>query len=218
MEKVIPHSTKSGLLLMGFAVAGTALLAATYLMTRDIIAESEKQAKLALIGQILPKNLYDNDILHEVRELPPAAGLGNKEATPLYVATLGGQPAAAVFEAVAPDGYAGRIKLLVAVRADGELSGVRVVDHRETPGLGDYIVIAKDNWITRFDGLSLAKTSAQDWKVKKDGGKFEHRSGATVTPRAIVKAVHKALLYVDGNRERFFAAQPVLSSGKEGAK
>lgn len=207
METVLRHSTKSALLLMGFAVVGTAMLAATYSLTRDIIAESEKQAKLALIGQILPKTLYDNDLLREVRELPPAAELGNPGATPLYLATLGGQPAAAVFEAVAPDGYAGKIKLIISVKADGELAGVRVVDHHETPGLGDYIVIAKDRWITQFDGLSLAKYAAPDWKVKKDGGKFEHRSGATVTPRAIVKAVHKSLQYVADNRSRFFPSQ-----------
>lgn len=220
MESVLRHSTKSGVLLMVFAVVGTALLAATYLMTRDIIAESERQAKLALIGQILPKTLYDNDILKEVRELPAAAELGNKDATPLYVATLGGQPSAAVFEAVAPDGYAGKIKLLISVKADGELSGVRVVDHHETPGLGDYIMIAKDKWITQFDGQSLAKYTAQEWKVKKDGGKFEYRTGATVTPRAIVKAVYKSLKFVESNRDKFFAAagEAAQDSGKESAK
>jgi len=205
METVLRHSTKSGALLMAFAIVGTALLAATYLATRDIIAESEKQAKLALIGQILPKSLYDNDILKEVRELPPAPELGNKDATPLYIATLQGKPSVAVFEAIAPDGYAGKIKLLVAVKADGELSGVRVVDHHETPGLGDYIMIAKDKWITLFDGLSLAKYSAQEWKVKKDGGKFEHRTGATVTPRAVSRAVFKAAKWAEANRDRLFA-------------
>lgn len=214
METVLRHSSKSGVLLMVFAVVGTALLAATHLATHDIIAASEKQAKLALIGQILPKALYDNDILQDARELPPTPELGNKDATPLYLATLGGKPSVAVFEAVAPDGYAGKIKLLVAVKANGELSGVRVVDHHETPGLGDYIMIAKDPWITRFDGLSLAKYSAQDWKVRKDGGKFEHRSGATVTPRAIAKAVYKSLKYVESNPGRFFAP----ASGKENAK
>ena len=214
METVLRHSSKSGLLLMVFAVVGTGMLAATYHLTRDIIAESEKQAKLALIGQILPKTLYDNDILKEARELPPTPELGNKGATPLYVATLQGKPSVAVFEAVAPDGYAGKIKLLVALKADGELSGVRVVDHHETPGLGDYIMIAKDKWITLFDGLSLAKYSDQDWKVKKDGGKFEYRSGATVSPRAIVKAVHKALEYVEANRDKFFP----VAGGTEGTK
>lgn len=215
METVFRHSAKAGAILMAFAVTGTALLAATYDATHEIIAESEKQAKLKLIGQILPKELYDNDILKDVAQLPPAPELGNKDATPLYRATLGGKPSVAVFEAVAPDGYSGKIKLLVALKADGELSGVRVVGHKETPGLGDYIEIAKDQWITAFDGLSLAKYSGErDWKVKKDGGKFEYHSGATVTPRAIVKAVHKSLKYAAANPDKFFtpsAAQPVAA-------
>jgi len=216
METVLRHSAKSAAILMAFAIIGTALLAVTYHVTRDIIAESEKQAKLKLITQILPKELYDNDILKEASRLPPAPELGNQDATPLYLATLNGQPSVSVFEAVAPDGYSGKIKLLIALKADGELSGVRVVDHHETPGLGDYIEIAKDRWITLFDGLSLVKYSgAQDWKVKKDGGRFEHRSGATVTPRAVVKAVHKALTYAAANPDQFFSPHP--AEHKEGA-
>ncbi len=207
MNTIIRHSLKSAALLAIFAVFGTALLSATHYATRDSIAESEKQAKLALIGQILPREIYDNDILKEVRELPPAIELGNRDATPLYLATQGGQPVAAVFEASAPDGYAGKIKLLIVLKASGEISGVRVLSHHETPGLGDYVEIARDAWITQFNGLSLAKTLPNDWKVKKDGGKFAHRSGATVTPRAVVKAVHKALLYAQAHPTRFFPNQ-----------
>lgn len=222
METVFRHSAKAGTILMAFAVAGTTLLAATYNATHEIIAASEKQAKLNLIGQILPKELYDNDILKDVAQLPPAPELGNKDATPLYRATLGGKPSVAIFEAVAPDGYSGKIKLLVALKADGELSGVRVVSHKETPGLGDYIEIAKDRWIAAFDGLSLAKYSgARDWKVKKDGGKFDYHAGATVTPRAIVKAVHKALQYAAANPDKLFppqSAAPLASEGKETSK
>jgi len=217
METVLRHSAKSAAILAAFAIAGTALLAATFHVTRDSIAASEKQAKLKLIAQILPRDLYDNDILKDARRLPPAAELGNPLATPLYLATLNGKPSVAVFGAVAPDGYSGRIKLLIALKADGELSGVRVVDHRETPGLGDYVEIAKDKWITLFDGLSLGKYSAaQDWKVKKDGGRFEHRSGATVTPRAVVKAVHKALQYAAANPDKLFT--PPQAEHQEGAQ
>jgi electron transport complex protein RnfG len=218
METVFRHSSKAGAILMAFAVTGTALLAATYGATHEIIAESEKQAKLKLIGQILPKALYDNDILKDAGQLPPAPELGNKDATPLYRATLGGKPSVAVFEAVAPDGYSGKIKLLVALKADGELSGVRVIGHKETPGLGDYIEIAKDRWITAFDGLSLAKYSGErDWRVKKDGGKFDYHAGATVTPRAIVKAVHKSLQYAAANPDQFFTPPPA-QAGAETAK
>lgn len=214
MQTVLRQASKSAGILAVFAIVGTALLAATYLATKDAIAETEKQAKLALISQILPKDLYDNDLIRDVGELPAAAELGNKDATPVYRASLGGQPSATVIEAIAPDGYSGKIKLLIALKANGELSGVRVVAHAETPGLGDYIEIAKSPWIKVFDGLSLAKYQDKDWKVKKDGGKFEHNTGATVSPRAIVKAVHKALKYAEANRETLF---PTVKLAGEGA-
>lgn len=213
MDTVLRHASKSSAILAIFAIIGTALLAATYLATKDAIAETEKQAKLALISQILPKDLYDNDLIKDVGELPPAAELGNKDATPLYRASLGGQPSATVLEAVAPDGYSGKIKLLIAVKANGELSGVRVVAHAETPGLGDYIEIAKSPWIRIFDGLSLSKYQDADWKVKKDGGKFEHNTGATVSPRAIVRAVHKALKYVDAHQGILFQPARLAEAG-----
>jgi electron transport complex protein RnfG len=115
-----------------------------------------------------------------------------------------------VYEAVAPDGYSGKIRLLVALRADGTVAGVRVTQHRETPGLGDYIEPKKDKnkarpWITQFNGLSVATTEAREWKVKKDGGRFDSVAGATVTPRAVVRAVAKAVRFGTENRERLFA-------------
>jgi electron transport complex protein RnfG len=117
-----------------------------------------------------------------------------------------------VLEAVAPDGYSGRIKLLIAIRADGELAGVRVLAHRETPGLGDYIEIAKSEWISGFTGKSLDNPLPDNWKVKKDGGQFDYMAGATITPRAVVRAVRRALDYYAQNRERLFA--PAAGGGK----
>lgn len=199
------HAARVAAVLAAFAILGTAVLAATYNATRDIIALTEKKAKLALIGQILPRNLYDNDILTNAAQLPPAPELGNAGHTQVYRATLAGKPAAAVIEAVAPDGYSGKIKLLIAITADGTVSGVRVIAHNETPGLGDYIDIARSGWIRIFEGASLSKYSEADWKVRKDGGKFDHMAGATVTPRAVVKAVRKALAYFAKNRDQLFA-------------
>ena len=119
---------------------------------------------------------------------------------------------AAVFEAVAPDGYAGKVRLIMAMRADGQVAGVRVTQHKETPGLGDYVEIKKDKnkehpWITQFTGLSLARVGEGEWKVKKDGGRFDAVAGATVTPRAVVKAVRRAALYVEAQRAVLFAEQ-----------
>jgi electron transport complex protein RnfG len=205
MSALLRHASASAGILAAFAVVGTALLAATYLVTRPIIAETGKQAKLALIGQILPKALYDNDILKDAVLLPPAVELGNSEPTPVYRAVREGKPSAAVLEVIAPDGYSGKIRMIVAIKADGEVSGVRVVAHNETPGLGDYIEIVKNRWIRIFEGKSLSKFTDQDWKVKKDGGKFEHMAGATVTPRAVVKAVHTSLKYFTQNQDRIFS-------------
>ncbi|MHB1621214.1 MAG: electron transport complex subunit RsxG [Sulfuricella sp.] len=202
---ILRHASSSAGILTAFAVVGTALLAATYLVTRPIIAETEKQAKLALIGQILPATLYDNDLLKNAALLPPTRELGNSEPTPVYRAVKEGKPSAAVLEVIAPDGYGGNIRMIVAIKADGEVSGVRVVTHHETPGLGDYIDIAKNSWIRIFEGKSLSKYADQDWKVKKDGGKFEYMAGATVTPRAVVKAVHKSLKYFAQNQDMIFS-------------
>lgn len=202
---ILRHASASAGILTAFAVVGTALLAATYVVTRPIIAETEKQAKLALIGQILPATLYDNNLLKSAALLPPAGELGSSEPTPVYRAVKEGKPSAAVLEVIAPDGYSGKIRMIVAIRADGEVSGVRVVTHKETPGLGDYIEIAKNSWIRIFEGKSLSKFTDQEWKVKKDGGRFEHMAGATVTPRTVVKAVHKSLKYFAANQDNIFS-------------
>ena len=110
-----------------------------------------------------------------------------------------------MLQVIAPDGYSGKINLIIAIHSDGRIGGVRVVSHKETPGLGDYIEIAKNNWITEFNDTSLDTHKDGDWKVKKDGGKFDYMAGATITPRAIVKAVHKALQYHAQHRDEMFA-------------
>jgi len=119
-----------------------------------------------------------------------------------------------ILEAIAHDGYSGDIKLLIAIRADGSISGVRVLAHKETPGLGDYIDIARGNWIKLFNDESVNKTAATQWKVKKDGGKFDYMVGATITPRAVVKAVFKALQFYDANKTTLFAVAKVESKGQ----
>ncbi len=107
--------------------------------------------------------------------------------------------------AVAPDGYSGNIRLLVGVQADDTLSGVRVVAHRETPGLGDAIDEQRSDWVYGFDGKSLGNPPLAKWAVRKDGGHFDQLTGATITPRAIVRAVRRTLLYYRANREALYA-------------
>ena len=201
---------RTAVILFIFVVIFTALLSGAYLWTRPSIATAAAEEKMKLIDEVLPRNRYDNALLQDFVRIAPAPALGLDEDSQIYRARRGGRIEALVLEAAAPDGYAGKIRLLVALGGDGALIGVRVIAHRETPGLGDYIEPKKDRnkerpWITQFDGLNPVATNEREWKVKKDGGRFDTVAGATVTPRAVVKAVRKAALYVEENRERLFA-------------
>ncbi len=190
--------------MLAFAFVGTLLLAYVFIATRPPIEANEKEARLALFKQILPEKNYDNDLLSSQVRIAPNALLGNRLPSIANVATLHGKPAGVILEAVAHDGYSGDIKLLIAIRADGSISGVRVLTHKETPGLGDYIDIAHGNWIKLFNDESLQKTPEEKWQVKKDGGQYDYMVGATITPRAVVKAVLKALQYFAMNQQTLF--------------
>jgi electron transport complex protein RnfG len=206
-ESLIKHTLSTTGVMIGFTIIGTAILAYTFSTTRAPIAKSEAEARMALFRQILPESMHDNDLLKDVKKIPAGGELGNRDETDAVRARLNGQPSAVILETTAPDGYSGDIKMLIALKADGEIIGVRVLAHKETPGLGDYIDIGHSDWIKKnFDSQSLAKTPDDAWKVKKDGGTFEYMTGATITPRAVVKAVHKTLQYFGAHRDELFAA------------
>ncbi len=205
-KTIIKHALKTAVAMLAFAFIGTLLLAYVFIATRPAIEASEKEARLALFKQILPAENYDNDLLAAQVRIEPNDLLGNRLPNVANIATLQQKPAGVILEAIAHDGYSGDIKLLIAIRADGAISGVRVLAHKETPGLGDYIDIAHDNWIKWFDNESIAKTPVEKWRVKKDGGQFDYMVGATITPRAVVKAVLKALQYYEMNQQMLFAA------------
>lgn len=190
---------KNSLVLGAFAVLTVGVVAVTQLGTAERIDVAQREAKVQALAQILPVGSYDNHLLDNSRLVADTL-LGNRTATPAYLATLKGEPAAVILQATAPDGYSGSISLLIGILADGRLAGVRVISHKETPGLGDKIELAKNPWITTFVGKSLRQPDESGWAVKKDGGQFDQFAGATITPRAVVKAVHKALQYFDANR------------------
>lgn len=201
---------RTAAILFVFVIVFTGLLSGAYLWTRPAIEASAAEEKMKLVDEVLPRSEYDNDLLADTLSLPATPELGLGEATTLYRARQAGQPAALVFEAVAPDGYAGKIRLVVAVRVDGRVAGVRVTQHKETPGLGDYVEVRKDRnktrpWITQFTGMALADVADKDWKVKKDGGRLDYYAGATVTPRAVAKAVLKAVHWAGAHRDQLFA-------------
>ena len=209
---VVRISTSTALVLLLFTLVFTALMAATYQFTKPTIDANALAAKLDLIGSVLAPAAYDNDLLKDSIDLPATPELGTEGPSRVYRARQGGAPAALVLEAAAPDGYSGRIELLIAVRASGELAAVRVTGHRETPGLGDYIDPKKDKnkqhpWIRQFDDLGFDRVKREEWHVKKDGGRFEARAGATISARAVTNAVGRALQFALDNRERLFAAK-----------
>ena len=200
----------SGMLLV-FTLAFTGFMAAVYNATQAEIAASAQAEKLKLISEVLPAERYDNVLLDDFATLPATPELGLSAPSRVYRARKAGQPVALVFEAAAPDGYAGRIGLLVAVNTDGKLAGVRVTEHKETPGLGDYIDPKKDKnktrpWITQFNTLGLADVPQTQWRVKKDGGQFDYMTGATISARAVSQAVGRAVKFATEQRETLFAA------------
>lgn len=206
MNPALRETLTTSLTLLVFGVIGSALLSATYSLTRPSIAASEQAEKLARISETLPAGSYDNDPVRDARPLPADPLLGLRQPGLYYPAYKAGVPVAVVLEAIAPDGYAGEIRLLIGIRADGLITGVRVSAHKETPGLGDYIDVARSGWIRSFDGRSLGNTADALWKVRKDGGRFDYMAGATITPRAVVKAVHHSLKYFDAHRATLLSA------------
>lgn len=193
----------AGGLLAIFSVLGASLVAITYLQTKDRIAENERLALLEKLEVLVPANLVDNDMIADRLEVHRADLLGSQTTT-IYRGRKNGQPVAAILTSVAPDGYAGPIKLLVAVDTKGRLLGVRVLSHKETPGLGDKIEEERTDWILSFAGKSLDNPSEANWKVKRDGGDFDYFTGATITPRSVVKMVKNTLLYVRDQGERLY--------------
>lgn len=216
-ETILKHTSKTAMTLVVFALTFTLLMTFVYQVTKEPIAESQAAARIALFQQVVAHDKYDNDILKDTVSIAPSTLLGNTTASTASIARMGNQPVAVILEAIAHDGYSGQIKLLVAINLDGTISGVRVLNHTETPGLGDYIDITKSKWIKLFDGESLNKTSASNWAVKKDGGVFDYMAGATITPRAVIKAVQKTLQYFDENKTMLFIPEdlPSESAPKE---
>lgn len=212
MTPALRETLSTALTLLVFSVVGAGLLSGSYMLTRPTIERSEQTVKLALVAQTLPPGSFDNDLIAEAVALPANSQLGLKRPALAYVARKQGVANAVVLEAIAPDGYAGEIRLLVGIQADGRVAGVRVTGHKETPGLGDYIDIARSPWISQFNGKSLLQPVESAWKVRKDGGGFDYLAGATITPRAVIKAVKQSLQYFEQHKAELLAAQAEAKS------
>jgi electron transport complex protein RnfG len=186
------------------AILGTGLLAGVNQLTRERIAEQERRAILEQLGQVIPPQKYDNALHEDYYSLTSKAWFPTGQTVTAYRARMQTEPVAVVLKLAATDGYNGNIHLLVGIYADGRIGGVRVSSHKETPGLGDDIEMAKSDWVLGFDGRSLEHPVLSEWSVRRDGGEFDQFTGATITPRAVVKAVRQALEFFAANKTELF--------------
>jgi len=196
-------------LLTLFAVIGGGLVAFSFQITEAQIKANERAALVRTLNTLIPPEHYDNDLLKDTLEMQNEALLGTNEPVTIYRARKGGQPIGAILSPEAPDGYNGRMRLLVGIDYQGSLMGVRVLSHQETPGLGDKIEVRRSDWIFGFNGHSLSNPKKGGWKVKRDGGIFDQFTGASITPRAVVKAVHKTLLFYQQYQNEVFATTKI---------
>jgi len=178
-------------------------LSITFEKSNPIIEQNKIEFKTKLLNEVLNGLDYDNDLIGTYIRIKPNELLKNKTEKYAYLAKKNNILQAVLIESIAPDGYSGEINILTAIRSDGEIIGTRIIDHKETPGLGDYIDQKKSSWISNFNGMSLNNRTDPDWRVKKDQGTFDYKAGATITPRAVIKSVKNTLLFYKENRELF---------------
>lgn len=197
--------TRNAALLGLFAVATALLLAGSYLLTRDRIAEEIRKAEEKALLQIVPRERHDNSMLDDTLPVGPGAqALGLRTGKQIYLARQGGQVVAAIIPATARDGYSGDIDMVVGVNRDGSVAGLRVLAHKETPGLGDRVDLKKSDWVLGFEGRSLENPEPARWAVRKDRGAFDAFTGATITPRAVINATRRVLEYARDHSQALF--------------
>ncbi|QYJ80397.1 electron transport complex subunit RsxG [Shewanella acanthi] len=195
---------KNGLLLALFALLCTGLVAFVNQQTQDQIKHQEQQELMRVLHQLIPDDIHDNDLTAQCTLLQDKEVFGSEDAQPAYIATKADKPVAIAIETIAPDGYNGNIKLIIGINTQGEVLGVRTLAHQETPGLGDKIDLRKSDWVQQFVGKFVRSEEDKQWLVKKDGGDFDQFTGATITPRAYVKAVKRAVWYFNNNQKQIF--------------
>ena len=204
---------KNGLTLAIFACATTGLVALTQYLTKDQIKVQEQKQLLSVLNQVIPENMHDN-ALTQACTMVTSPDLGTLRAMPAYLATKNGEPTAIAIESIAPDGYNGEIKVITGIDNQGNILGTRVLNHQETPGLGDKIDLRVTDWILSYTGKQVTENNWNSWKVRKDGGDFDQFTGATITPRAVVKVVRNTVNYVNQSREDILS-QPLGCEGEQ---
>ncbi|TWX73847.1 electron transport complex subunit RsxG [Colwellia sp. C1TZA3] len=203
MSTLTPAISKNSKILALFAMACTATVAFVQLLTEDRIEFQSQQQLIQQLNQVIQTDSHDNEMFRDCI-IAPTGKDTELLIDVIYRARLNNTPTAAAIKTVAPDGYSGNIELLIAINTDGSVSGVRTLLHKETPGLGDKIELRKSDWITTFSGKKVLGNNDNRWAVKKDGGMFDQFTGATITPRAVVKTVRKTIDYFQANQKVIF--------------
>jgi len=202
---------KPAFYLFMFALVGVLILSLIHSATEGRIEENERAALLEKVNVLVKSDRYDNDPLLDQVTLPGET-LGSATPVTVYRARKDNQPVAAVYVTTSPNGYSGKIRMVIGINADQTVAGVRVVSHKETPGLGDRIEAQKNNWIKEFAEKSLQNPELNGWAVKKDGGQFDQFTGATITPRAVVNMVRSTLLWSQDNQDALFQMPAELNT------
>lgn len=194
------------------AIVAAATLALTYVVTKPMIADNQRQAQIAALQEVMPASYFNEDLLNNSFALPSPEILNQPATSQAYVARLNGAINGWIFPVTSVNGYSGNIDLLVGIDQHGQITGVRITAHKETPGLGDKVDYKKSTWVDDFIATNL---NNRNWAVKKDGGDFDQFTGATITPRAVVNSVADSLAYFQQQREALIkAANAKQSQGK----
>ncbi|MFT4729092.1 MAG: electron transport complex protein RnfG [Granulosicoccus sp.] len=194
---------RASMTLAACVLIALAALSMTHRFTKERIALTQHHWLTKNLQAVLPEGPYDNDPLLSMHTIK-ADALGGDQAVEVYPVYKDQKPYAVVLTVVAPDGYNGDIQLLLGLNANGTIIGARVTSHKETPGLGDDLELKRSDWINDFSNKSLKSTISKHWNVRKEGGSFDAFTGATITPRAVVHAIFRALRWYENNQGRVF--------------
>ncbi len=197
---------KSGVTLAAIGAVCAALVAITYSLTSERIAANEKAWLEKSLEPALAGLTFEGSVSESMLVIRTPHDLPGPDDVIIYRVYADDLPVAALFAVTARDGYAGAIRVLVGIEYDGTITGIRILEHRETPGLGDKIVASRSDWVFQFDGRSLGDPMLENWALKRDGGEFDQLTGASVTPRAVIRVTKETLIYFAAHRDEIFSA------------
>lgn len=203
---------RNGFILAAFALVATGLLMFTQYLTADRIAAQQRNDLMRTLHELIPDASYNNDLYADCTQVREPAVLGIPSEQPIYRARFEGRPVALAIRTTAPDGYSGDIHLLVAIAQNGTVLGARVLEHRETPGLGDKVDPRRSDWIYSFANEHVQSATDPRWEVRRDGGAFDQFSGATITPRAVIHAIQRTVVWANERQAELFAL-PISCQG-----